>query len=83
MFAPKNRSVLSRYMLTRTFEKARQTVRMFLRAFVRFRLLKAFRASSRRIASVVSLSNRVLTECTAASIPAICPPQSCHDPAAS
>ena len=75
--------VLSRYMLIRIVENAGQTIRMFIKALALFRLLKVLLASTKRMASVVSLSKSFLTECTAASIPAICPPQSCRDPAAS
>ena len=70
-------------MLVRTVEKAGHTVRMFIRAVDRFRLLNALLASTKRMASVLSFSKRFLTECTAASMPTICPPHSCRDPAAS
>ena len=47
------------------------------------RELKALLASTKRRASVSSLWKRVLTACTAASMPEICPAQSCTDPATS
>ena len=56
---------------------------MFWRATWRFKELKAFVASMRRTASVSLESKAALTACTAASIPAICPPHIWRQPEAS
>ncbi len=63
-------------MLIRAVEKGGQRVWMFIRPLALFKLLNALLASTSRRASVLSLLKILLAECTAASIPAIWPPQS-------
>ena len=70
-------TVGARYVLMSMVASGEQSLLMFWRATWRFRELKA---STRRTASV---SNAVLTACTAASIPAICPPHIWRQPEAS
>ena len=60
-----------------------QSLLIFRRATWWFKELKAFVASTRRTASVSLESKAVLTACTAASIPAICPPHIWRQPEAS
>ena len=56
---------------------------MLWRATLLLRELNALLASTSRTASVSSSSSAVFIASTAASIPAICPAQSCNGPAAS
>ena len=64
----------ARYVLMSMVASGGQSLLIFRRATWRFKELKAFVASTRRTASVSLESKAVLTACTAASIPAICPP---------
>ena len=60
-----------------------QSLLAFCSVICQFRELNALVASTKRTLSVSFLSNRSLTEWIPASIPAICPAQSCVVPTAS
>ena len=77
------RSVGSLYVLIRIVASAGQILLILWRAVWRLSELNAFVASTNSIASLLSDSKEDLAACKAASIPNICPPQSCIQPEAS
>ena len=83
MIPSTNRSIGARYVLIRAMAIEGHDLLMFCKATWRLSELKALLTSTKSAASLSSELKAVLTACTTASIPEICPPHSRRHPEAS